>query len=154
MRRISAGLRPSALDNIGLGAALREEAQQFAQRTTIPCEIEVDDYPDVLPGEVSTAAFRIFQESLTNIARHAAARSIRSSFKIKDNVLRLAIHDDGKGIDPAELENPKSLGIIGMLERAKNVGGQVVFRRSPDSGTDVVLTIPLPSVISPPSVLS
>lgn len=154
VRRISAGLRPSALDNIGLGAALREEAQQFAQRTSIYCELEIDDYPEVLPGEVSTAAFRIFQESLTNIARHAGARSIKSRLTIKDNVLRLAIHDDGKGIDPAELDDPKSLGIIGMLERAKHVGGQVAFLRGPASGTDVVLTIPLPSIASPPSVPS
>lgn len=154
VRRISAGLRPSVLDNIGLGAALREEARQFALRTSILCEVEIDDYPDVLPGEVATAAFRIFQESLTNIARHADARRIKSSLTVKDNVLRLAIHDDGKGIAPAELDNPKSLGIIGMLERAKNVGGQVAFLRSPASGTDVMLTIPLPSITSPPSVPS
>lgn len=154
VRRISAGLRPSALDNLGLGAALRGEARQFSQRTSIPCEIEIDDYADELPGEVNTAAFRIFQESLTNIARHAEARNIRSSFTVKDSVLKLAIHDDGKGIDPAQLEDPKSLGIIGMLERAKSVGGRVEFLQSPRKGTDVVLTIPLPSASGPPTVLS
>lgn len=153
VRRISAGLRPSALDNLGLGAALREEAQQFSQRTSIPCVIEIVDHPDVLPGEVSTAAFRIFQESLTNITRHAGARHVASRLVIKDGVLKMAVHDDGKGIDPEELENPKSLGIIGMLERAKHVGGQLEILRGASGGTDVVLTIPLPTVAGPPTVL-
>ncbi len=154
VRRISTGLRPSALDNSGLGAALSEEARQFSQRTSIPCAIEIEDYTAELPGEVATAAFRIFQESLTNIVRHAGARSIRSSLSVKEGVLRLVIHDDGKGIDPAELENPKSLGIIGMLERARNVGGQVEILRNPREGTDVVLTIPLPSDPIPSTVIS
>lgn len=143
VRRISAGLRPSALDNLGLGSALREEAEHFTSRTAIPCTVEIDDYPDILPNEVSTAAFRIFQESLTNVARHADARKIDSSLSIRDQVLRLRVHDDGKGIDPAEIGDPKSLGLIGMLERAANVGGKVSFLRNPQKGTDVVLTIPL-----------
>ena len=154
VRRISAGLRPSALDNLGLGAALRGEAKQFSLRTSISCEIEIKDYTDVLPSEVSTAAFRIFQEALTNIARHAEARNIRSSLTVTDRLLQLSIHDDGKGIDPVELENPRSLGIIGMLERAKSVGGQVAFLRNSRKGTDVVLTIPLLIVSAPPTVLS
>ncbi|MES2658787.1 MAG: sensor histidine kinase [Verrucomicrobiota bacterium] len=152
VRRIAAGLRPSALDHLGLGAALREEAEQFSQRTSIPCEIEIDEYPDILPSEVSTAAFRIFQESLTNVARHAEARHINSSFCVRDNVLELAIHDDGKGIDPSELDDPKSLGLIGMLERAGNVGGKVDFRRGREQGTDVILTIPLPSAVTAPTI--
>ncbi|MEO5914633.1 MAG: sensor histidine kinase [Luteolibacter sp.] len=154
VQRISAGLRPSALDHLGLGAALREEAEHFSQRTSIPCAIEIDDYPETLPSEVSTAAFRIFQESLTNIARHAEARKIDSTFSVKDNILKLAIHDDGKGIDPAELTDPKSLGLIGMLERAENVGGRVAFVRSARKGTEVILTIPLPSVGTPPTVFA
>ena len=106
-------------------------------------KIEIDDYPDVLPGEVSTAAFRIFQESLTNIARHAAARSITFQFQNQgQRVEARRSMTTARASSPAELENPKSLGIIGMLERAQDVGGQVVFRRSPASGTDVVLTIP------------
>lgn len=152
VRRISTGLRPSALDHLGLGAALREEALQFSQRTSIPCAIEIEDYSEPLPGEISTATFRIFQESLTNIARHANASKIDSRFSVKDNILKLAIQDDGKGIDPAELNDPKSLGLIGMLERARDVGGQVAFLRGPCDGTEVVLTIPLPSTGSTPTV--
>ncbi len=151
VQRISAGLRPRVLDNLGLGPALREEAERFSTRTAIPCKIEIGDFKDELPDEVSTTAFRIFQESLTNIARHADASRIDSSLKVDQKVLKLAIHDDGKGIDPGEIGNPKSLGLIGMVERAENVGGAVVFRRAADNGTDVILTIPLQKSGSPAS---
>ncbi len=151
VQRISAGLRPRVLDNLGLGPALREEAERFTKRTAIPCEIEIGDFKDELPEEVSTTAFRIFQESLTNIARHADARRIDASLRVDEKVLTLAIHDDGKGIDPSEIGDPKSLGLIGMTERAGNVGGEVVFRRAADQGTEVILTIPLQKPGSPPN---
>jgi signal transduction histidine kinase len=143
VQNIAAGLRPSALDNQGLGTALIDEAGQFSQRSGIPCSIVVEDSPDPLPPEVSTAVFRIFQESLTNVARHANARRIDSKLSVEGNVLKLEIHDDGKGIDPSILDNPKSLGLIGMVERAESVGGLVTFKPHPQQGTDVVLTVPL-----------
>ncbi len=143
VQRISCGLRPRLLDNLGLGPALREEAERFSSRTMIPCTIAIGNCPENLPDDVSTAAFRIFQESLTNVARHAGAHHVESSLNVADQVLELAIHDDGKGMDPSELDDPKSLGLIGMVERAGNVGGAVVFRRAPSHGTNVVLTIPL-----------
>lgn len=149
VQRIAAGLRPQVLDNLGLGPALREEAERFFTRTAIPCAIEIEDFKDELPDEVSTTAFRIFQESLTNIARHADAHHIDSSLSVNEKVLKLAIHDDGKGINPGEIGDPKSLGLIGMVERAGNVGGEVVFRRAADQGTDVILTIPLQRPASP-----
>ncbi len=151
VQRISAGLRPSTLDHLGLGTALLDEAGQFTQRTGIPCAIVVEDLPESLPSEISTTAFRIFQESLTNIARHAEAHRIDSRVSCDRNLLRLMIHDDGKGIDPAAADDPKSLGLIGMLERAEHVGGEVVFLRHPDKGTDVILTVPLPSTENAPS---
>lgn len=150
VQRISAGLRPSALDNLGLGTALIDEAGQFTQRTGIPCSIVVEDLPEKLSSEVSTTTFRIFQESLTNVARHADARRIDSRVTCDKNLLRLMIHDDGKGIDPAVADDPKSLGLLGMLERAEHVGGEVVFLRNPDKGTDVILTVPLPSTETAP----
>jgi signal transduction histidine kinase len=143
VQRISAGLRPGALDNLGLGPALQDEAERFSKRTEISCEVEIDDYPDILPNEVSMTAFRIFQESLTNVARHAEAGHVESHLKIDENELKLEIHDDGNGFDPRELNDPKSLGLIGMLERARNVGGSVIFQRGASKGTDVILTIPL-----------
>lgn len=151
VQRISAGLRPRVLDDLGLGPALREEAERFSTRTSISCEIEIEDFKDELPDDVSTTAFRIFQESLTNIARHADAHRIDSRLTVDEKVLSLAIHDDGKGIDPGEIGDPKSLGLIGMVERAGNVGGEVVFRRAADQGTDVILTIPLQKPGMPPT---
>jgi signal transduction histidine kinase len=140
---IASGLRPSALDNQGLGTALLDEAGQFSQRGGIPCSILVEDIPDNLRLETSTAVFRIFQEALTNVARHADARRVDSKLSVEGNALKLAIHDDGKGIDPTVLENPKSLGVIGMVERAESVGGRITFTPHPQKGTDVVLTVPL-----------
>ena len=148
IQRISAGLRPSALDDLGLAAALTEEARRFTQRTGIACSILITDFPDILPPEVTTTAFRIFQESLTNVARHAQARRIAANLSVSENILKLAVHDDGVGIDASALENPKSFGLIGMLERAENVGGLVVFKRNPEKGTDVTLTVPLPTAKS------
>lgn len=143
VQRISSGLRPSTLDNIGLGTALINEAVQFSDRSGIPCSIIIEDLPEPLPPAVSTTTFRIFQEALTNIARHAEAHHIDARITAANEMLEFTIHDDGKGIDPEVLEDPKSLGLIGMLERADSVGGTVSFGRNPEKGTDVVLMIPL-----------
>lgn len=151
VQRISSGLRPSALDNLGLCAALQEEAALFSQRSGIPCAMDLGEIPEALPPDVSIAIFRIFQEALTNVARHAGAKRVEASLSVRDNDLKLAITDDGKGIDPAALTDPQSLGLIGMRERAENVGGQVIFCPSPDTGTDVVLTVPLPQGALPSS---
>lgn len=145
VQRIATGLRPSALDHLGLGAALQEEAALFSQRSQIPCDVEVEDLRENLPPDVSTTAFRIFQEALTNVARHAEAQHIEARCSVEGNALKLCVHDDGKGIDPSVLDAPTSIGLIGMLERAENVGGTVTFQRSPEKGTDVILTVPLPA---------
>lgn len=150
VQRISAGLRPSALDDLGLATALIEEAEQFSRRSGIPCSVIIEDFPETLPPEVATSAFRIFQESLTNVARHAEAGRIDASLSVSGNVLKLIVHDDGKGMDSTAIEDPKSLGLLGMLERAENVGGLVVFTRNPQKGTDVTLTVPLQSAKSHP----
>lgn len=154
VQRISAGLRPSSLDHLGLGTALLDEAVQFSERSGIPCAMVIADFPNTLPREITTTAFRIFQEALTNVARHAQAQRIDAHISVNDNILKLSIHDDGRGIDPKLVEDPKSLGLIGMLERAENVGGNVTFSPSPDRGTDVVLTVPLPSVEIDPILTS
>ena len=145
VQRISAGLRPGALDHLGLAAALTEEAGQFSSRSGIPCSITITDLPPALPSEVSIAVFRIFQEALTNVARHSQARKVEAAISVSDDVLMLVVHDDGKGIDPSVVEAPRSLGLIGMLERAENVGGHVVFACHPEKGTVVTLTLPLPA---------
>ncbi len=143
VQRISAGLRPSTLDHLGLVATLSAEAEQFSERTGIRCLIEVSEIPDSLAPEVCTTAFRIFQESLTNVARHAEAKNIDSSLSVSENVLKLVIKDDGKGMEPSDVEDPQSLGLMGMLERAKGVGGQVNFTSQARKGTTVTFTLPL-----------
>jgi signal transduction histidine kinase len=154
VQRIASGLRPSSLDHLGLGTALLDEAVQFSARSGIPCAIVVEDCPSTLPREITTTTFRIFQEALTNVARHAGAHRIDARISVEGNVLKLSIHDDGKGIDPKLIEDPKSLGIVGMLERAVNVGGNVTFTPSPQKGTDVIFTVPLPADNTTPSLPS
>jgi len=144
VQRISAGLRPSSLDNLGLATAVTGEAEQFSDRTRIRCDVEIGEIPSCLPAQVTTTAFRIFQESLTNVARHAEARQVAAKLSVSENMLTLIVQDDGVGIDPAIIEDPKSLGLIGMLERAANVNGLLVFSRQQNKGTSVTLTIPLP----------
>ena len=145
VQRIASGLRPSSLDILGLGPALMDEAVQFSDRSGIPCSILIGKLPDPLSPDVATTAFRIFQEALTNVARHAQARRIDAKVSAEDGVLQLVIRDDGLGIDPKVLEDPKSFGLIGMLERAKNIGGRVEFSRHPEKGTNVILSVPLPT---------
>lgn len=143
VRRISKGLRPMALDDLGLASALRDEAAEFSRKTGIKCSVALAESEERLPSEVETAVFRIFQESLTNIARHAKAAKIDADCVIRDQNLVLRVRDDGVGIDPARLRNRASLGLKGMRERAAGVGGSIEFKALPHHGTEVVLTIPL-----------
>lgn len=153
VRRISSGLRPMTLDHLGLANALRVEAVDFAQKSGIACDIVVADMDEQMPGEVEIAVFRIFQESLTNVARHAKASRIDAECEIRDEALILRVRDDGVGIDLARLNRGSSLGLTGMRERATGAGGGIEFRRLPEKGTEVVLIIPIarePSSPAPP----
>ncbi len=143
VQNIASGLRPSALDNQGLGTALIDEAGEFFQRCGIPCAIVVKNLPDNLQPALTTAVFRIFQEALVNIARHAEARRVDCKLSVRGSVLILEISDDGKGMDPSSIGDPKSLGLMGMVERAESMGGHVVFLPNPGKGTYVILTMPL-----------
>jgi signal transduction histidine kinase len=143
VQRIAAGLRPSALDDLGLPCALSQEAERFAKRTGIPCAIEVKEPETTISPEVETAVFRIFQESLTNIARHAHASKVEADCAENEGVLRLSVRDNGDGMDLSALNDPESLGLIGMMERAETIGGSVFFIQHPDEGTEVILTVPL-----------
>jgi signal transduction histidine kinase len=143
VRRIASGLRPLALDDLGLAAALTGEAEQFARRMGIECRLVVGSTVEFLPPEVETAAFRIFQECLTNVARHAQARRIDAEYSVANDELVMKVRDDGVGIDPAVTVNPESLGLVGMLERAAGAGGSLEIKSSPAGGTEVSLSIPL-----------
>lgn len=146
VRRISAELRPSVLDDIGLDAALSWAAQEFERRTQIACVVRSGLGDDrKLDRDVSTAAFRVFQEALTNVVRHAAAKRVEVRIAENAGSLLLQVRDDGRGITADEMQDPRSLGLLGMRERARRLGGAVSFSRGEPSGTVVTLHMPLRS---------
>jgi signal transduction histidine kinase len=153
VRRISSGLRPLALDHLGLASALDEEAEQFTRRTGIECQLSISEMESPILPTVETTAFRIFQESLTNVARHAKATRVEAQCGVTGGMLTLRIRDNGVGIDPAVVGKPVSLGLIGMLERASDVGGSLEFRSSSGKGTEVELRIPLSAAAKEPIAL-
>ena len=145
VRKITSQLRPSVLDILGLIAAIQWQAGEFEQRTGVPCEIHTPPVDRPLDPARSTALFRIFQEILTNIARHAKATKITVRITEPANSFVLEVHDDGRGISEAEIADPKSLGLLGMRERALVFGGQVSFKGAPDEGTTITVWVPLKS---------
>lgn len=142
VQRIATDLRPDVLDNLGLAEALAEEGERFAVRSGIPCEIGVGELPDELPPEVGTAAFRIFQEALANVVRHASASKVKIGCQIDADVLKLEIADDGKGMPAGVDGDSHSLGLLGMRERAELLGGKVTFTTGDSGGTRVMATLP------------
>ena len=143
VHRISADLRPGLLDDFGLVPALEWFAKDFQKRSGIVCRarLEVDDL--ALDKEMSTTIFRIFQETLTNVARHAEARRVEVRLAASGGRLILEVSDDGRGITKKQMNDPRSFGIIGMRERAHSWGGEVLITGNRDRGTTVRLTIPL-----------
>lgn len=142
VRRISSELRPAILDDLGLVAALEWHAEEFEKRTGIRCTIKAPrERLDVGP-DLGIAIFRICQEALTNVARHAQARAARIVLDSTPEHLVLEIRDNGVGIRPAALTDVKSLGLLGMRERARTFGGEVAIRGRPGRGTVVSATIP------------
>ena len=147
VRRICSGLRPGVLDDLGLPAAIEWEAGEFASRTGIDCEVILPSSDLHVDSEVSTTIFRIFQECLTNVMRHAQARSVRVSLAAEDGNLSLIVQDDGVGFQESNASNPMgSLGILGMKERAQACGGEVIIASSPGNGTTVAIRVPAGAV--------
>jgi PAS domain S-box-containing protein len=143
VHRISAQLRPALLDDLGLTAAIEWQAQEFEKRTAIPCKLSMRINDRSLDRDVSTALFRILQEALTNVARHAHATKVTVDLHERAGVLVLRIRDNGEGIAHTELSNPQALGLAGMRERARLLGGTVVIKGAPGKGTTVTVSIPL-----------
>jgi len=129
---------------MGLVAAIRWQTKEFQKRLGIRCRIDLPDDQTHLGSEFSTAVFRIFQEILTNIARHAKAQSVSVKMNISKDRLTLQVTDDGIGISEAATQARESLGLLGMRERAQLFGGEVAFDASPGQGTTVSLSLPLP----------
>jgi signal transduction histidine kinase len=141
VRRISSGLRPEVLDEIGLSAAIEWQGREFSRRTGIRCNVEIAGSFEDPDRERSTAVFRIFQELLTNVARHANATRVRVSLS-DGEMIRLRVEDNGRGIDMKLLENPRSLGLMGLRERALAFGGTIEIEGAEGQGTTVRVAIP------------
>jgi PAS domain S-box-containing protein len=142
IRRIAADLRPRVLDDFGLFPALEWQVQEFRRRANIRCDLDISGRETVVSGEKATAIFRIFQEALTNVARHARASRVRVTVKAEDGSIRLEVTDNGVGIGEAKITDPRSFGLIGIHERAAALGATVSIRGAPSRGTTVVLLMP------------
>jgi PAS domain S-box-containing protein len=142
MRRISSELRPGMLDDLGLAAAVEWQAETFCERSDIVCRLHLDEAAERLNRELSTILFRIFQEALTNVARHAEATEVQIDLQIGPNEVVLIVADDGRGIAPDELSGSASLGLMGMRERARALDGELTVKGVPGHGTTVTASIP------------
>ena len=143
VRKICSGLRPGVLDDLGLPAAIEWQANEFAARTGIECVVLVPSGDLALAGDQATEFFRIFQECLTNVIRHAEARSVSVTLREEHGDLVLVVTDDGKGFEESQVS--ESLGFLGMKERAQVCSGSLDIASSPGIGTTIALRVPLHS---------
>ena len=144
VRTICSGLRPGVLDDLGLAAAIEWQASEFASRNDIHCQVSVPPVDLHLDGDRATATFRIFQECLTNVIRHAQATSVRIALTQEEEDILLVVEDDGIGFCESSLSNSLgSLGLLGMKERAQFCGGDVHISSSPGNGAKVTIRVPV-----------
>lgn len=142
VRKIAGQLRPALLDELGLIAAIEWQANDWQKRTAIKCRIDLLSDEQHFSSETATELFRIFQELLTNIARHAGATEVSVVLDRIGSETYLEVHDNGRGIREDEINRPVALGILGMEERAARIGGQIAFHGESGKGTTVRVTIP------------
>jgi signal transduction histidine kinase len=131
------------LEDLGLADAIRTECEHFSRRESIPAEVTVHTLPDSLPRPAAMCLFRVTQEALHNVVRHARAQAVRISLSQTDHGLQLAVHDDGVGFDPDLHRSRPSLGLASMLERTRLIGGELDINSAPGRGTTVVAWVPL-----------
>ena len=144
VRSICSGLRPGVLDDLGLAAAIEWQANEFVLRNRVQCQVSVPPVDLHLDGDRATATFRIFQECLTNVIRHAQAKSVRVTLCQEEESILLVVEDDGIGFCESGLSNSLgSLGLLGMKERAQCCGGDVQISSSPGNGTTVTVRVPV-----------
>ena len=141
VKRISAELRPGILDDLGLVAAIEWQAEEFQNRTGISCRVTVDPDDIAVDQDLATAIFRIFQETLTNVARHARARKVTVNLKKRTGKLTLRVKDNGIGITDEQISDSQSFGLIGMHERVIPWDGKISFKGIPDKGTTVTVSV-------------
>ncbi|MBW1896734.1 MAG: PAS domain S-box protein [Deltaproteobacteria bacterium] len=142
VKRIYSGLRPFLLDDLGLVAAIEWMAKGFQNQTGIKCELTFSPGEMVVDKDYATNIFRIFQEALTNVRRHANATSVNVRLEEEAGTLTLTVNDNGRGITEEQISHPKSFGIMGIRERVRALGGEVKVRGIKNKGTTVKVSIP------------
>lgn len=142
VKKISTELRPGLLDDLGLASAIEWQAEEFQKRTGIKCKVRIEPKDIILDEDRSTSIFRIYQETLTNVARHANATVVRVDLKETAGMLRLNVSDNGKGITEKQISNPKSFGLLGIRERVYLWTGKVKIKGVRGKGTSVIVSIP------------
>ena len=142
-RRISADLRPLMLDDLGLVPAVEWLVQGFTERSGVACELKVDEAQLDLGEPHASAVFRILQESLTNVAKHAQASRVEMALVREDGAVTLSVSDNGRGFSPQDPRKPSSFGLMGLRERAYALGGEVRIDSAPGRGTRIDVRIPL-----------
>ena len=146
VRKIATELRPSILDDLGLVAAIEWQSQEFEKRAGIHTVFQ-SSIPEIdFPPDMAIGMFRICQESLTNVARHASASRVAITLDPVEGGVRMTVSDDGKGLDPQRLDR-KTLGLIGMKERALMMGGKLEMGNGEGKGFRLAVTVPLPPVV-------
>jgi PAS domain S-box-containing protein len=143
VKRITTSLRPPTLDHLGLPDAVRWEAMTFRSRTGLRCHVRADKEVTALSAEQQTALFRIFQEALTNVVRHARASAVHVTLAERRGEFELRIRDNGCGVTDAQLADPHAIGLLGMRERAALVGGTFVIAGRRGKGTSITVRVPL-----------
>jgi signal transduction histidine kinase len=143
VRRIATELRPGILDSLGLVAALEWQANEFQSRTNIPCHVVASVDDSQFHQQLATVFFRIYQEALTNIIRHAKATHVEVRLVEDAARLVLTVKDNGRGISEEEIANTRSIGLVGMRERAMLIGGEITLQGAPGQGTTMTLRVPL-----------
>ncbi|HMF44111.1 MAG TPA: histidine kinase, partial [Polyangia bacterium] len=141
-RRVSASLRPVILEDLGLAAAIRSQARDFEQRTGVACDLDLPSDGVPIAPAVALSMYRIVQEALTNVARHARARQVQIGLTVGGDTAVLTVADDGRGVTAEELGRSTSLGIVGIRERALAIGGEVTITGLPGRGTTLSVRVP------------
>lgn len=144
--RIAGQLRPSLVNQIGLWPAIETYVREFEEITKLRCYLQIDINGAPLQGDHAGAIFRIVQESLTNVARHAEASKVEVKISDASGTLEIEIEDDGKGISPHQILSPDAVGLHGMIERSKQFGGELHIEGRSQRGTKVSLRMPLPTL--------
>jgi PAS domain S-box-containing protein len=142
-RRIASDLRPLMLDDLGLKPALEWLVESFTQHTGVRCELSVSPEELELPDPHATAVFRVVQEALTNVAKHARAARVDVDVGQEDSMLAVRVHDDGVGFIATDAPKPDSFGLLGLRERAALLGGEAKVESAPGRGTEVEVRFPL-----------